>query len=278
MRAELKRTRRLGCALAAAVLASACAPSSAPPTACVEPLFGLPGPATGLDSSQCGPRCGCGDAGGFTARAWTQAQLAALTTWALEVPPAEVRSDPYAQPVDAGAPGEVCAVVVTDAGARRYLLQTFPSEAAAASSQALLTHHGACGACSSLEDLSVYAKDPDLGAPVRQCGLDTFNQGFAANVECLRRLGFTLPCAQTWAWNTAHTRTRCLAPCLGLPADAGYHLRDGGLNACLQCDEELSGPVFKAVAGRTRRNTGIATAICRPCAQTRAVAHAYVDL
>ena len=39
---------------------------------------------------------------------------------------------------------------------------------------------------------------------------------------------------------------------------------DGKLNACLQCDEDKSGPVFKFFAGRTRRNSGIKSEIDRP--------------
>ena len=66
----------------------------------------------------------------------------------------------------------------------------------------------------------------------------------------------------------------CLQVCLDL-LDAPYHEDDGSLNECLQCDEDLSGPVFKAVAGRTRRNTGLASALCRPCDEVRQVVHRY---
>ena len=57
--------------------------------------------------------------------------------------------------------------------------------------------------------------------------------------------------------------------------DSPYHLPDGRLNPCLVCDEEKSGPVFKAVAGRTRRNSGLPNAMCRPCAEANPVVHAY---
>ena len=42
-----------------------------------------------------------------------------------------------------------------------------------------------------------------------------------------------------------------------------------------QRDEDESGAVFKAYAGRTRRNTGLASTICRPCAEVRPLVHAY---
>jgi hypothetical protein len=66
----------------------------------------------------------------------------------------------------------------------------------------------------------------------------------------------------------------CLEVCLEL-LDAPYHLPDGSLNACLQCDQEMSGDVFEAVAGRTRRNTGLTSALCRPCAEVRPLVHVY---
>jgi hypothetical protein len=56
------------------------------------------------------------------------------------------------------------------------------------------------------------------------------------------------------------------------------NLDDGTLNPCLQCDEDKSGAVFKAHAARTRRNSGILSAIGRPDAQvyTEADHHAYL--
>ena len=41
------------------------------------------------------------------------------------------------------------------------------------------------------------------------------------------------------------------------------------LNDCLQCDEDEAGPVFKAVAGRTRRRSGLESAIARPCSKAK---------
>ncbi|HNT27256.1 MAG TPA: hypothetical protein PKH10_03660, partial [bacterium] len=54
-----------------------------------------------------------------------------------------------------------------------------------------------------------------------------------------------------------------------------YHNPDGTLNDCLICDEVNSGPVFKAVAGRNRRNTGLPSSMCRPCAEVQPVFHYY---
>ena len=56
--------------------------------------------------------------------------------------------------------------------------------------------YDACGVCSTLQDFVVYAKDPDLGTPVRECGGDTFANGFEEDVKCLQALGLSRPCAQ----------------------------------------------------------------------------------
>jgi hypothetical protein len=140
-----------------------------------------------------------------------------------------------------------------------------------------VTHFGQCGVCSTLGNLAVYIRNNDLTAPVRACGLQGGVDGgtaFDADVACLEQLGFDLPCAQAWAYDTQHTRDVCLSICLPALADP-YNLPDGGLNPCIQCDETESGPVFKSVAGRTRRNSGLPNAICRPCSEVRPLVHAY---
>lgn len=240
--------------------------------ACAARLFGRPNEKTGLDATQCAPVCdGCG--GAFEEAAWTAERVAALRTWTLIDPPAPLEADPYASTAPEVPAGAACAVVVDDAAARTYRLADFASEAEAVAAGARVTHHGVCGLCSTLEDLAVYAEELDLTAPVRACGIESAGD-LDANIACLEGLGFTPPCAQIWAYNTANTRAQCLDDCLAL-IDAPYHEPDGSLNACLACDEEQSGPVFKAIAGRTRRNTGIASALCRPCDEVARIAHDY---
>ena len=93
-----------------------------------------------------------------------------------------------------------------------------------------------------------------------------------ATEDCILDLGFTEPCAQIWVFNSLNTREACLVECLDA-LNKPSHLPDGSLNACLACDEANSGPVFKAVAGRTRRNSGIPSAICRPGDSVEAIYH-----
>jgi hypothetical protein len=230
-------------------------------------LFGLPAENTGLTAAQCGPSCPCK---GYTFEPFDDAVLDVWQRARHLNPPAELVADPYEQP----APeihDEVCGVLVEEAG---YRTQTFASETLALQARATLTHYGPCGACSSLANLAVYARYTDLTQPVRQCGLEGISRGMQANLDCLLELGFELPCAQIWFYNTRHTREACLGVCLAL-LDAPYHTEDGALNDCLLCDERESGPVFKAIAGRTRRNTGLASALCRPCDEVRPLSHDY---
>ena len=168
--------------------------------------------------------------------------------------------------------GSVCAVTPTTPG--HYRLDTFASASAARAAGAEVSHTGVCGQCSSLNNLAVYIAQQDLTEPVRECGLLAMRENDAAALDCLLALGFDQPCAQIWQFNTKHTQLKCLGVCLAA-LDDPYHLPDGSLNPCLVCDEVQSGPVFKAVAGRTRRNSGLPNALCRPCSEVTPLEHNY---
>lgn len=233
-------------------------------------LFGRPTAATGLTDEQCRPECPCLD--GWVAPTYDETAIAALEALILDDPPVELDADPYLTPDRfVEQPDKVCGVLVD---ADHYRVQTYDGAAAAGADGATVTHQGACGRCSSLTDLAVYMRNGDLTEPVRACGVLGLTQGDEATLSCLLDLGFTMPCAQTWLYNTVHTRTECLTECLDA-LEQPYHLPDGTLNPCLVCDETKSGPVFKAVAGRTRRNTGLASALCRPCDQVNQLLHVY---
>jgi hypothetical protein len=237
-------------------------------------LFGRPNRASGLDENTCRPICTCGD-GPWSPPDYSTVQIDALNGWQLVDPFAPIETDPYAAaPPAPEAPGTVCGVLPEPGSTHHYHLVSYAGPEAARTAKALVTHTGACGVCSTLADLSAYIANQDLTAPVRQCGLDNVATGMAEHVACLQKLGFTLPCAQIWYFNTINTRKECGSLCLG-SLDAPYHLADGSLNPCLQCDEDKSGPVFKSVGGRTRRNSGLANALCRPCNEISRVEHVY---
>lgn len=165
----------------------------------------------------------------------------------------------------------VCAVRFIDAEKVAYELRDFDSPEQAADAEYIVTHHGRCGSCSSLQDLAVYLEMTDLTTPARQCAR---KWGFDRVRACMvERIGLTPACAESWAWNARNTRRECRSACVetyGLlnlllhRYPAPNNQEDGSLNACLQCDEDRSGPGFRYSAGRTRRNSGISSAILRP--------------
>ncbi len=254
------------------MIVAAVAACGSPAPSCDETLFGVPNAQTGLTGDQCGPSCAC-EGTSWTAPVYSAADLAALRAWVLSDPPALLTADPYAAAAPPVPEGAYCAVV-RDAAPDSYRLMTFGSRVEAEAAGAVPTHAGVCGLCSTLHDLAVYIETPDLTEPVRACGLMYPSGPAADHIQCLRGLGFTEGCAQIWYYNTVHTRETCLGPCL-LALEATYHLPDGTLNECLLCDEVQSGPVFKAIAGRTRRNTGVPSAMCRPCTEVEHLVHRY---
>ena len=177
----------------------------------------------------------------------------------------------------------ICGLRFLDAARDSYRLDTFADlPALARASEHRLTHHGACGTCSSLQDLAVYARF-DLTRMAADCAR---RLTFAGRQACMQAIGFSAPCAESWAYNAGHTRRHCARICLaqmgwraaifGNPAPA-TNLPDGALDACLECDEYISGPGFRYSAGRTRRNSGILSEIQRPEGAVQTVTHDYFE-
>lgn len=171
---------------------------------------------------------------------------------------------------DPGHRTEVCAIRFLDTGQTRYELRSFASIIAAEAAGYRVTHQYRCGSCSALSDLATYLENPDLTSPARDCARRWTLAGVR---QCLvKRIGFSDACAESWAYNAINTRHACRATCIEVYGLLNLLLRrypapnnnpDGKLNACLQCDEDFSGPGFKYSAGRTRRGSGIRSAIAR---------------
>ena len=167
-------------------------------------------------------------------------------------------------------PDTVCGVRF-EADRVHYRLETFGSPTEADRAGFRVTHTGGCGACSTLQDLAVYLERPDLTAPVRRCGMQP------GTLSCIEALGFSHACAKIWDFNVQNTKRECFGVCMRSWMSSEPSTKpDGKLNECLQCDEDRSGPVFKTVAGRTRRNSGIRSSIPRPDEQVAHVVHDYV--
>jgi hypothetical protein len=188
---------------------------------------------------------------------------------AVPLNPIGVGQDPYstwAGRTPPRPPPETVCGVRFDADRVHYRLATFASAAEAAGAGYRVTHTGGCGACSTLRDLAVYLERPDLTSPVRRCGMQPGTLG------CIEALGFSHACAQIWDFNVQNTRRECFGVCMRSWMSGEPSTRPD----CLQCEEGRSGPVFKAVAGRTRRNSGIRSSIPRPDEQVSQVVHDYV--
>lgn len=175
----------------------------------------------------------------------------------------------------------VCALKFEDEQSTRYRLRTFASmDALRQQPDYQLTHYHACGACSTLQDLAIYA-ELDLTDMASKCSK---LPGSAKKRQCMEEgIGFTPACAQVWAYNAERSAKYCKMPCIrqygvwALLTDSEKRPADMSLenDMCLYCDAMLSEPGFQYAAGRSRRNSGIASEIVRDAAEVYPVAHAY---
>ena len=103
-----------------------------------------------------------------------------------------------------------------------------------------VTHSGACGACSSLQDLVVYMTKPDLAEIGTKCGARGLTN-FTRGVSCFMDQGFTKSCAFIWMANAKYTKETCGPQCIthtllelpnNLPPPTCY------LAECIECDEQ----------------------------------------
>lgn len=237
-------------------------------------LFGKPDVENGLPFGASQPYCEC-EGIDFSPPEYSNDRAAELASLRWLNPMPALAFDPYnsAKPV-VERPDAVCAVLFDSDDPGAYRLKTYDSEGEARVAGAQITHTGACGVCSSLENLAVYMANDDLTGPVRSCAFRSFVDTDQETVACIQETGFDYACAQMWFYNARNTRSECLRDC-AFELNAEYHNADGSLNACIQCDEDMSGPVFRAAAGRTRRNSGLPSSLARPCRDVAPVFHTY---
>ena len=188
-------------------------------------LFGSPTDSTGLDSSRCRPSCSCGEQA-WSPPSYDQVWLEGIRSWQLTNPPSLLQQDPYGKAPTKAPAGAVCGMLPDGGKARTYAIATYPSVAAAEKAGAKVTHFGACGQCSSLQNLAVYVSKPDLTDPVRSCAMKGLSGDDKAAMACLEAIGFDRPCAQIWYFNTVNTRKSCLDVCLA-NMNKPHHGEDG---------------------------------------------------
>ncbi len=169
-----------------------------------------------------------------------------------------------------------------------YDLIDYESIADAKADGAMVTHRGRCGACSSLQNLAVYIARPNLTEPIRRCGFTGLIDRDLSRLACIASLGFDLPCAQAWDFNTRNTQDACLRVCgkasnRKAPGNIRYECNPNAfvpddidlVNDCLACDEEFSIALFRKAAGRSRRSSGLPSPVCRRCDGVFRVEHYY---
>lgn len=81
-------------------------------------------------------------------------------------------------------------------------LRTVPSLADATAEGQYITHTGACGTCSSLQDLAIMIEYPELSYKAQQCFFfSTAVKNVEKAVTCFEEIGFTRSCAQTLSYH-----------------------------------------------------------------------------
>lgn len=160
----------------------------------------------------------------------------------------------------------------TTCASRQYEVLTYDSEEEAVADSAVVTHTGACGVCSSAQDLWIRIRDlGDLQSNSVVCAttytLSSASDRFDTLVQCFANMGFTTPCATLWAHLSAVTTAQCATLCI--PDGNGYTKLNEDpptceLAPCLDCSKEFQAD-FDAIAGRTLYNSGITERIVRPC-------------
>ncbi len=261
-------------------------------------LFGVPPDNGPIKEDCCMPTCTYvedGETKTWTAPRYTQEDLVALRNdWELAEPwPVFEGNDFEPPPEDVDINAGVCAVLPRPElregeGPMPYELVTYDSDAEAEKAGAMVTHSGRCGACSSLSNLAVYIANPNLTEPVRRCGLTGLFDRDLSRLVCIASLGFDLPCAQAWDFNTRNTQKECLRFCgepgsRKKPGNTPYECDPDGfvpndinlVNDCLVCDEEESLRLFRSAAGRSRRGSGLPSPICRTCGNVKRIVHRY---
>lgn len=145
-----------------------------------------------------------------------------------------------------------------------YQMVSYPTREEAAKDGAVLTHTGSCGLCSTTKDLSIY-----LSQDFAQAGKICATKGLlneTNGLHCYMDLGLTEECAKIWNYDGIFDGKACGATCAGdITAPNNGPAPTCALSDCLQCDEDLAGPLFSAFAGRTRRRSGLKSEIVRPC-------------
>jgi hypothetical protein len=161
---------------------------------------------------------------------------------------------------------------IDDLSCKTYSIITYPSKEDALLNNAIITHNGACGTCSTAKDLSIYLIEDFTTAGKKCASIGLFNEEDGLN--CYMDIGLTKECAKIWNYDGIYDGTICGKICTKeLKEPNNGPPPSCILNDCLECDEEYAGPIFTAFAGRTRRRSGLLSEIIRPCNSIAQIIH-----
>lgn len=152
-----------------------------------------------------------------------------------------------------------------------YTIKTYKNKQRAKKANAVVVHKGKCGVCSTARNVANFLR-PDLDVESAKCGIFfayvptgpfgdlTFDDAFLMSKNCfMNDIGFDEDCATLWASNAFNTGLFCGKICKQF-LENGDPPNDPvtcDLAACLQCDEDYSGRVFRKLGGFTRRRGGV---------------------
>ncbi len=142
----------------------------------------------------------------------------------------------------------------------------YSSQAEADVANASISNCGACGECSTLQDMSIYLHTRNnLTDAATACAVQALTGGRQAVSDCFQqRVGFTPGCNECWVDNVLCTQRHCVFTCLlSIISGEPKNVPEGQINNCLECDEKMCGPAFTWCAGANRRRCGIRSDITR---------------
>mmetsp|Transcript_7875 Transcript_7875/g.16230 ORF Transcript_7875/g.16230 Transcript_7875/m.16230 type:complete len:361 (-) Transcript_7875:1366-2448(-) len=160
---------------------------------------------------------------------------------------------------------------------RKYIIQNFDSTNDAMMANAAIVHEGACGVCSSAQDLGARINTyGTLETESIKCATSyTFNRDFPALVNCYKEMGFTSSCATLWGHFAATNGSQCALACF--PDITGVTKLNGPApqcepSGCLTCQQDFR-LVFDAIAGIEFPKAGITERIAQSCDNFYKVIH-----
>lgn len=195
--------------------------------------------------------------------------------------PLQIRCDPFQLPgcVSTLEEGEACVVdliapdTTTEASCPSgysYRLTTVPSLEDAIAAGQYITHTGACGTCSSLQDLALMIEYPSLPYKTHQC---FFRSSAVQNMEeaitCYQEIGFTHTCSNTLAYYQKKiVEKRCGYQCATWAYDGDLgNPSCGDISGCGACIDKFGiNTRLELIAGRTYPNSGYPSQKAQQCA------------